>query len=263
MSEHEFGSMKMTVDVDGVATVIFSRPPVNAVSISVYEDIGNLCDAIEAERDIRVVVLTAPETSRAWCGGADLNDFVGMTTEKRKERYRFINSQVPRLGNLERPLIAAINGATIGVGVILAGLCDLRVVAEDAILACPEIDYGLVSGGSGLLAQLNVPQARIREMTLTGARFRARDLESTGFFNYVLPREAVLPKALDLARAIAGKSLPAVRARKIASIAEAGQDWMDRYLDCQALSADLVAGADSGEGVRAFLEGRKARFIDR
>ena len=261
--QHTFGSFTMTVDVDGVASVVFSRPPVNAVSISVYEDIGALCGAIEAEHDIRVVVLSAPDGAKAWCGGADLNDFVGMTSEKRKERYRFINEQIPRLGNLERPIIAAINGAAIGVGVILAGLCDLRIAAEDAVFACPEIDYGLVGGGSGLLASLSVPQAKIREMYFTGARFEARQLETTGFFNYVVPRADVQAKAMELARAIAGKSMPAIRARKVASIAEAGQDWMDTYLDCQSLSADLVAGVDSGEGVRAFLEGRKARFIDR
>ena len=260
--QHTFCALDMTVDVDGVATVVFSRPPVNAVSISVYEDIGALCTAIEAEPEIRAVILTAPDTSRAWCGGADLNDFVGMTPEKRKERYRFINARMPRLGNLERPLIAAINGATIGVGMILAGLCDLRVAAEDAVFACPEIDYGLVGGGSGLMAAQNMPRAKIREMYFTGARFTARDLEPTGFFNYVLPKAEVLDRARALARAMAAKSLPAIRARKIGFIAEAGQSWMDSYLDCQDLSANLVAGEDSAEGVRAFLEGRKARFTD-
>jgi enoyl-CoA hydratase/carnithine racemase len=259
---HDFGAFRMDLAVDGVARIVFSRPPVNAVSISVYEDLGRLCDAIEAETSIRVAVLTALEDARAWCGGADLNDFVGMTPERRKERYAFINSRVPRLGTLERPLIAAINGATIGVGVILAGLCDLRVAAEDATFACPEIDYGLVGGGSGLLAHLNVPQAKIREMYLTGARFSARALEPTGFFNYVLPRDQVEAKAMELARAIAAKSLPAIRARKVASVAEAGQAWIDAYLDCQALSAELVAGHDSAEGVRAFLEGRAARYSE-
>lgn len=252
----------MEVTAEGVAKVVFSRPPVNAVSISVYEDLGNLCDAIEANPKIRVAVLTAPKEARAWCGGADVNDFVGMTREKRKERYEFINSRVPRLGNLERPLIAAINGAAIGIGVILAALCDLRVAAEDAPFACPEIDYGLVGGGSGLLAYLNVPQAKIREMYLTGARFTARELEPTGFFNYVLPSDQVESKAMDLARAIAAKSLPAIRARKVAFVGEAGRGWIDAYLDCQSLSADLVTHKDSDEGVRAFLERRMARYRD-
>jgi len=262
VTSRDFGAFKMDIAPDGVAWITFSRPPVNAVSISVYEDLGELCEAIEAELSIRVAVLTASKESRAWCGGADVNDFVGMTREKRKERYEFINSRVPRLGNLERPLIAAINGPTIGIGVILAALCDLRVAAEDATFACPEIDYGLVGGGSGLLAYLNVPQAKIREMYLTGARFTARELEPTGFFNYVLPRDQVEAKALELARAIAAKSLPAIRARKMASVKEAGRGWIDAYLDCQALSADLVEYRDSGEGVRAFLERRTARYGD-
>ena len=123
------GAFSVDVNVDGIAVVTFSRPPVNAVSLSVYEDIGRLADLIERDTSVRVVVLTAPDTSRAWCGGADLQDFVGMTTERRKERYRFINEQVPRFYQLDRPVIAAINGAAIGIGMILAGLCDMRVAA--------------------------------------------------------------------------------------------------------------------------------------
>jgi|TARA_B110000211_G_C14093383_1_gene560964 enoyl-CoA hydratase/carnithine racemase len=260
MSIQEFGSFAMDVDMNNVARIIFSRPPVNAVSLSVYEDLGRLCDAIERDTTIRVAVLTAPLEARAWCGGADLNDFIGMTSDQRKDRYNFINTRVPRLGNLERPLIAAINGPTIGIGVILAALCDLRVTAEDAIFSCPEIDYGLVGGGSGLLAQLNVPQAKIREMYLTGARFSGRELEPTGFFNYVLPRDEVEDKAMALANSIAAKSMPAIRARKLASVVEAGRGWIDAYLDCQSLSAELVSGSDSDEGARAFLEGRVPQY---
>ncbi|SEF15618.1 enoyl-CoA hydratase [Rhizobiales bacterium GAS191] len=257
------GSFDVTIDAEGVATVLFSRPPVNAVSLSVYEDIGRLVEAVEADGAIRVVVITAPRGARAWCGGADLNEFKGMDPERRKERYRFINEQVPRLYRLDRPVIAAINGAAIGIGMVLAGLCDIRVAAEDARFACPEIDYGLVGGGAGLFAMLKMPEAKIRELLFTGRKFTARELEPTGFFNYVVPRDEVLDKALEIARMIAAKSLPSIRARKLASVALEGRGWMEAYLDAQALSAHLVAGMDSGEGVRAFLEHRKPRFVDR
>lgn len=257
------GSFEIDVANDGVAVAVFSRPPVNAVSMSVYEDIGRLVDQIEADTEIRVVVLTAPESSRAWCGGADLNEFVGMDTERRKERYRFINAQVPRFYRMDRPVIAAINGAAIGVGMLLAGLCDMRVAADDARFACPEIDYSLVGGGAGLFAMLKIPEAKIRELLFTGRKFTARELEPTGFFNYVVPRAEVLPLSLEIARAIAQKSLPSIRARKIASVALEGRSWMEAYLDAQALSAELVAGSDSGEGVRAFLEHRRPSFIGR
>lgn len=257
------GSFEVDVGDDGVASVVFSRPPVNAVSLSVYEDIGRLVDAIESNDAVRVVVLVAPDSARAWCGGADLNDFVGMDTEKRKERYRYINAVLPRFYRMDRPTIAAINGAAVGVGMVWAGLFDMRVAAEDARFSVPEIDYGLVGGGAGLFGMLKMPEAKVREMLFTGGKYNARDIEGTGFFNAVVPRAEVLPVALDLACRIASKSLPAIRARKLASIALEGRSWMDAYLDAQALSAELVAGRDSGEGVRAFLEHRKPSFRDR
>ena len=261
--KHRIGSFELTVGDDGIAHVVFSRPPVNAVSLSVYEDIGTLVDTVQASDAIRVLVLSAPEGARAWCGGADLNDFVGMDPARRKERYAFINDRLPRFARLDRPVIAALNGHAVGIGMILAALCDLRVAAEDTRFSCPEIDYGLVAGGHGLLAALKMPEALLREMLFTGRKFSARELEPSGFFNAVVPRAQVLTKATEIATLIAAKSLPAVRARKLASVAIEGRSWMDAYLDAQALSAQLVAGEDSAEGVRAFLEHRAPRLGDR
>jgi len=257
-----FGALSLQVRQDGVAVVIFDRPPVNAVSISVYEDLGRLSDFVAASSAIRVIVLAAPDNARAWCGGADLNDFVGMNSDKRKERYRFINAQLPKLYALDRPVIAAINGAAIGIGMIIAGLCDMRIAAEDVHFACPEIDYGLVCGGAGLFSMLNLPDAKVREILYTGKRFSARELEPLGFFNYVVPRAEVVPRAIELASTIAAKSLPSIRARKAASSMLEGRTWMEAYLDAQTMSAQLADGADGGEGVRAFLDHRRPTFRD-
>lgn len=259
----QVGAFTILTDPAGVATVIFCRPPVNAVSLSVYEDIGQLVDRIENDNSIRVVILTAPDEARAWCGGADLNDFVEMDVAARNERYDFINAQLPRFYRMDRPVIAAINGATIGIGMILAALCDMRIAAQDAIFACPEIDYGLVAGGAALFARANMPEARIREMLFTGAKFSARDLEPTGFFNYVLPKQDVYQCAVSLAHLIAAKSLPAIKARKVASTKFEDCGWMAAYLGAQALSAELKAGRDGDEGVRAFLDNRPADYKDR
>jgi enoyl-CoA hydratase/carnithine racemase len=262
MSE-TIGSLEIVIGGDGIGVVTFSRPPVNAVSLSVYEDLGRLVDRVEGDSAVRVLVLTAHDDSRAWCGGADLNDFVGMDVAARKQRYAFINAQLPRFYAIERPVIAAINGAAIGIGMILAALCDMRIAAEDARFACPEIDYGLVAGGAALFARVNMPEAKVREMLFTGAKFTARELEQTGFFNYVVPRQEVMPRAMEVARQIAPKSLPAIRARKIASAALEGRTWTEAYLDAQVLSAGLTAGNDGSEGVRAFLDGRAPNYRDR
>jgi enoyl-CoA hydratase/carnithine racemase len=259
----QFGSFAVEVEPEGVAVVTFCRPPVNAVSVAVYEDLVCLADRIEGDGNVKAVVLTAPSDARAWCGGADLNDFVGMDPGRRKARYEFVNAALPRFAAIERPMIAAINAPVVGVGMLLAGLCDMRVASRTATFSCPEIDYGLVAGGGGILAFARMPEAKVREMLFTGARFTAQELEPTGFFNYVVEREDVLPKAMDIARRIAGKSLPAIVARKQASVAIEGLKWIDAYLAAQGLSGKLAGGRDGAEGVSAFLEKRAAQYDDR
>lgn len=255
-----FGAFSVDLKANGVALVTFSRPPVNAVSLSVYEDIGRLADHIDASDRIKVVVLSAPQESRAWCGGADLREFEGMTAERRRERYEFINQRLPRFHQIDRPMIAAIRAPAVGVGVMLAGMCDLRVASEGARLACPEVDYGLIGGSAGLLASLRMPEAKVREMVYTGRSFTARELENTGFFNYIVPHAAVLPLALDLADQIAGKSLAALRTRKLASLMFEGPEWMDAYLKAQEASSALVERPESAEAVEhALVGGRRGR----
>jgi enoyl-CoA hydratase/carnithine racemase len=260
--QEKVGVFTVCVDAAGIASVLFDRAPVNAISLEVYSDLGRLVEHVEASDDIRVVVLHAAKHARAWCGGADLHDFVGMTPARRKERYSFINAQLPRFYQLDRPVIAAIEGPAIGVGMILAALCDMRVAAEDAKFACPEIDYGLVAGGGGLFVHVNMPVAKVREMAFTGEAFTARDLEPTGFFNYVVPQDQVMPLAMQIAGKIAAKSLPAIRARKLTGASLETRSWMDIYLDAQSRSGALVAGEDAGEGVRAFLDGRPPHYRD-
>ena len=257
-----FGPFTLEVDASGVGSVTFEQPPVNAFSLTVYEALGSLVDAVTSSDAIRVLVIAAPEAARAWCGGADVNDFVGMDPKRRKERYAFINAVLPRFARLDRPVIAAVNAHAVGIGVVLAGLCDLRIAAESATFACPEINFGLVGGGAGLFSYLNLPEAFIREMLYTGRRFSAQEMQQAGFLNSVVPRNQVLPAALDLARVIAGKSLPSLKARKNVFVAIEELSWNDGYLLAQGASAELVAGRDAGEGVNAFLEHRRANLVD-
>jgi enoyl-CoA hydratase/carnithine racemase len=262
-AEPDDGVFAVAVSPSGVATVTFDRPPVNAVSLRVYQELGRVVDRIEGDANIRAVILRAPAGARAWCGGADLNDFVGIDVASRKIRYDFINAQLPRFYRMERPVIAAIEGAAIGIGMILAALCDMRVAAEEATFACPEIDYGLVAGGAAIFRMAGVPEAMIRGMLFTGGRYTAAALASTGFFNSVVRRLDVMPAAIGLAERIAAKSLPAIRARKVASTHLDGIGWEQAYLDAQALSAQLTAGCDGAEGVAAFLDKRPPVYRDR
>ncbi len=256
------GDFSIVIDGRGIATVTFDRPPVNSVSMEVYEAFPLLRDRIESDESIRVVVLAAPDDARAWCGGADLNDFVGMDPPRRKERYARINALLPHLRGLDRPTIAAINAHAVGIGVVFAALCDMRIAADSATFSCREIDYGLVPGEGGLLASLRMPQGIVREMLFTGRRFGADEMRAAGYLNAVVPRAEVAAKAEELAAMMATKSLPALRATKRTQVAIEGMDWAEAYLLAQEASGELVGGADAAEGVAAFLEGRAPRLRD-
>jgi enoyl-CoA hydratase/carnithine racemase len=257
------GDFELTVDEGGVATVLFDRPPVNSVSMAVYEALAPLRERIEGDDSIRVVVFTAPDDARAWCGGADLNDFVDMTPERRKDRYGRINELLPHLNELERPTIAAINAHSVGIGIVLGALCDIRVGSDSATFSCREIEYGLVPGEGGLLASLRVPQGIVREMLFTARRFSAEEMCAAGYLNAVVPRAEVASKARELAETIAAKSLPSLKATKRTQVAIEGLDWPEAYLLAQEASAQLTGGPDAAEGVAAFLEGRAPRLVDR
>lgn len=256
------GDFQVEVDERGIATLTFDRPPVNSVSMEVYETLPRLRERLESDEAVRVVVLAARADARAWCGGADLNDFVGMDPPRRKERYAQINALLPHLRELDRPTIAAINAHAVGIGIVLAALCDIRVAADSATFACREIDYGLVPGEGGLLASLRMPQAIVREMLFTARRFSAAEMQAAGYLNAVVPRDEVMAKADELAAMMAAKSLPSLRATKRTQVAIEGMDWADAYLLAQEASGELVGGADAAEGVAAFLEGRAPRLID-
>lgn len=254
-----FGAFSFERRADGVVIATFSRPPVNAFSIEEYRALGDLISHIEEDDTARVLVLAAPADARAWCGGADLRDFEGITKAARAERYAFINSVLPRLHALDRPTIAAIDKAAIGLGMVLASLCDFRVAAASATFALPEIDFGLLSGGAGRFAALRLPEPKLREMLYTGARFTAAELEPTGFFNYVVESNEVLPRALALAEQLAAKDPAAMRARKRDSLDIEGAAWLSAYERSQRASGDLVENDASRSGVRKALSSRARR----
>jgi enoyl-CoA hydratase/carnithine racemase len=253
----------METDSRGITVVTFDRPPVNAISFEVYPEIRNLAETIQSSDESRVVVLTAPPKARAWCGGADVNDFLPLDYDTRLARYELISECLPPFYNLERPVIAAVNMHAVGVGLVLASFCDIRVASEEAFFAAPEIDRGVLAAGGAFFLRLNMPQGFVRELIYTGRRYSAQHMRDVGFFNYVVPKAEVMDKAMELAEIIAGKSLPALKANKRTTNATESMAWQDAYKLTNEESAELTITDDAKEGIRAFLEGREPQYQDR
>jgi enoyl-CoA hydratase/carnithine racemase len=250
-------------DTQGITTITLNRPPVNAISVAIYPEMRRIANMIMSTEETRVVILTAPPNARAWCGGAELSEFVDLDYDARLARYDVINEYMPSLYNLDRPVIAAINKHAVGVGMVLASFCDIRIASEDAFFAVPEIDRGVLAGAGGFFMRLNMPQGKIREMIFTGRRFMAEELRETGFLNYIVPADQVMPKAREIAEIIAKKSLPALKANKRTMNAGETLTWKEAYKMTQTESARLTDSKDAKEGIRAFLEKRPPNYADR
>lgn len=251
----------ITTDDHGIATVVFDRKPVNAVSYEVYQEIKEFSIRLAEDPNVRVVILTAPDDAKAWCGGADVKEFLELDYESRLSRYEVIHDCLPHLYRLRKPVIAAINKPAVGVGLVLASFSDIRIASDSAFFAAPEIDRGVLAA-LGPLTRLGIPAGIISEMVFTGRRFSADELRNSGLFNYVIPEQDVLPKAREIAEIISKKSLPALIANKHWSRETEGMSWQEAYRATHEASAELTSGPDSKEGIRAFLEDRNPDYRD-
>jgi enoyl-CoA hydratase/carnithine racemase len=250
-----------TIKIDaGVALVTFERPPVNALSEAAYREIIKLSAFLDSNDDVRCVVFAGSDKCKAWIGGADLNDFVKLDYQSRIDRYDLVNEANDAFYRMSKPVVAAIGSHAIGAGMTFAAICDIRVAARDMIFCMPEIERGTTSGGGIPFNRLFMPVGRMREMLFTGRRFRTEELESTGFFNYIVSRGEVLDKSMELAQNIAGKSLFALQATKIScNESEVLPREEGRRLS-QEYTARITASKDGQEGIRSFLEKRRAVY---
>ena len=264
MTSKKLKFFRMETDSRGITVVTFDRPPVNAVSFDVYPDIRDLCEIIESTDDTRVVVLTAPPNARAWCGGADVRDFLPLDHASRMARYAMINECLPRFYNLDRPVIGALNSHAVGVGLVLAAFCDMRVASQGRVLRVSRDRPGR-AGGRRLL--LHAAQHAVRPHPrddLHGPAIHGGGAAGEhGLLQLHRPKDQVMPKAMELAAVIAGKSLAALKANKLCNNASETMNWTEAYKLSQAKSADLTITKDAKEGIRAFLEKRQPKYTDR
>ncbi|WP_374274314.1 crotonase/enoyl-CoA hydratase family protein [Brevundimonas sp.] len=227
------------------------------------------CEAVNADRDIRCVVLTGE--GRAFSAGGDLKAmrdrrdlFAGSGAEIRERYRRVVHRIVRSLYGLELPLIAAINGPAMGLGCDIAGLADIRIASDRASFGVPFLKLGLIpgDGGSWLLPR-NIGHARAAEMLFTGRSIDAETAERWGLVNRVVPHERLMAEALAEAEAVAAQPPQALRMAK--SLLRQGRDMsLDQMLELSAASQALAHLTDDHlEGVTAVIEKRPGRFEGR
>jgi enoyl-CoA hydratase len=265
-------SAPVLYEKDGpVATITLNRPAArNALT---PEMLCRLADAFVDFRDddrLRVAILTGAGDI-AFCAGGDLARTLPVMTGARKAEddwdRRVLNEPLVMAASslrgfaLDKPVIAAVNGACLAAGFEILLGTDIRIAADHASFGLPEVQRALIPF-AGSLARLprQIAQAHAMEILLTGRPVSAGRALQIGLVNQVLPAAEVTPRALELARQIAGNGPLAVQRVKHTVLAASGLP-LDTGFALEDESRQIVlASLDAREGPLAFMEKRAPRF---
>jgi enoyl-CoA hydratase len=249
------GSVAPAATLDGVALVTIDRPDaLNALDFDLLDALADALDHLDADASCRAVVITGAGT-RAFAAGADIKELAAQTSASLRAGARF--DVWDRLATVRVPLIAAVRGFALGGGCELAMTCDMIIAGDDATFGQPEIKLGVMPGAGGTQRLPRaIGLAKAMELILTGRSMTAHEAERAGLVTRVVPADATLDAALELAAAIASMPPVAVRAAKAAMLGTRERPLSGGLAAEREAFFDLFDTADQSEGMAAFTDKR-------
>jgi len=254
----------LLLDVDaGVAVITLNRPDRgNAVTLRMVGELSDALGRCDADDAVRAAVITGAGT--AFSVGADLSSgSIAAPGEDAGAADVLTTFVSPR--DVRKPVIAAMNGDAVGIGVTLPALCDVRIVARDARLALPMVRRGVIPelGSHWVLPRL-VGTSVAADLMLTGRRIDGEEAVRLGLCGEAVDRDEVLPRALAVAVGIAEHTAPrAVAVVKHLLRRAMDTDFATLQQEEIALFNRLAGEPDTTEGVSSFLEKRPPRWVGR
>jgi enoyl-CoA hydratase len=246
---------------EGIATITLNRPEaLNAFSKEVVEEVMHALEDVKNDENVRVIILTGAG-EKAFSAGADIKAMIGMTALKARELSLMGEKLCLAFENLEKPVIAALNGYALGGGLEVAMSCDLRIASENARMGQTEVNIGLIPGWGGTqrLTRL-IGKTKAKELVFTGKIIDAKAAEQLGLVNAVVPTDKFKETVQQFALELASKAPVAVRVAK-ALINKGADIGLDSALALEREGFGVVASTeDLKEGVSAFTEKRKPIF---
>jgi len=246
---------------EGIATITLNRPEaLNAFNKEVIEEVLQALEDTRNEENMRVVILTGVG-EKAFSAGADIKTMKGMNALKARELSLMGEKLCYALENLEKPVIAAINGYALGGGLEVAMACDLRIASENARMGQTEVNIGLIPGWGGTqrLTRL-IGRTKAKELVFTGKMIDAKTAEQLGLLNMVVPADKFRETVRQFAAELASKAPVAIKVAK--AVINKGEDAsLDAAIALEREGIGVVGSTeDLQEGVSAFMEKRKPIF---
>ncbi|MFW9992501.1 MAG: enoyl-CoA hydratase/isomerase family protein [Candidatus Odinarchaeota archaeon] len=248
---------------ESIALITLNRPEkYNALNLKTIDELEDVFKKAGSDPVVKVVLITG--AGKSFIAGADINEFVGRNADGGHALARRLQSVFSIVDEMDKPVIAAINGFALGGGCELASSVDIRLASDKAKIGQPEINLGLIPGAGGTqrLTKL-VGRGWSSWLIFTGDHISAEQALQIGLVDAVYPAEELMDRARELARKIASKPAIALKNAKSA-IRRATETDIETGLLLEAKAFGLCfATEDVKEGVSAFLEKRKAQFRDR
>ena len=246
---------------DSIAEIIVDRPKaLNALNTPTLSELEHALQAVGLDRAVRAVILTGGG-EKAFVAGADISEMADLQPDGARKFAALGHRVFLALEALPQPTIAAVNGFALGGGCELALACDLVYASEKAKLGQPEVNLGVIPGFGGTQRLTRaVGKGRAKELIFTGEMIDAAKAKEIGLVLEVLPPDRLLPHCREVAQRIASRGPLAVAQAK--RVIEFGADAdLRSALELERQAFGLLFGtADQKEGMRAFVEKRKASF---
>ena len=259
-----YETLDVAIGEDRIGIITLNRPAArNAMNTRMMEELLGCFAGFYVNPDTAAcLILTG--AGAGFCAGADLKERQGMPDAVWRAQHAVVEQMVRALMDCPVPIIAAVNGAAIGGGMELALASDFIYAAQSARFALTEVTLGIMPGAAGTQ---NLPRAvgvrRAKEIVLTGAPFSAEEALAWGMVNKVCPDDHLLNEARQVALRIAANAPVSVRQAKKALDKATELDRMSGYaFEIEAYNR-TIATEDRQEGINAFNEKRKPKYIGR
>lgn len=255
-----YQNISLTFD-DRVARITFNRPPLNIFNIAMMDEISDALSACGNNRELVAIVFQAAKDSRAFSAGVAIEEHVEETIYRMLDSFHAI---FRALEQLAKPAIAVVDGSALGGGCELVAACDIVIASNRARFGQPEIKLGVFPPVASILLPTVIGDKRARELILTGELLDAKEAALLRLANHVVPPDALEAKTTEILAKLRDVSASSLEYTKRSidlgrgrSLEDALKESEDLYLN------ELMKTADANEGIKAFMEKRKAVWRNR